>query len=108
MVALGTGEHDKFDRPQRGYTVTELALDRAVNGGKVLVYYCGSYGCWLPETYEEAAESLVDILNGLEEKKCPFTVIRLGAHGCHDNEPADICTSRIAMPTTAKRKRSLT
>jgi len=66
------------------------------DGGRVLAYYWGGYGCWLPDTYDEAVESLTRILGDLEEKTCPFTVIRLGGHGCDDNTPANLCTSRIA------------
>ena len=30
------------------------------DGGKVLVYYSGGYGCWLPDTYDEAVDGLTE------------------------------------------------
>ncbi|MCS7236650.1 MAG: glycosyl hydrolase-related protein [Thermoguttaceae bacterium] len=65
------------------------------DGGRVLVYYQGGYGCWSPGSYEEAAEHLPRVLKELEQQGTPFSVIRFGGYGCGDNTPPNIVPSMI-------------
>jgi alpha-mannosidase len=64
------------------------------DGETVLVYYQGGYGCWSPSSLEEAEEELPRMLKEMEERGCPFSVVRYG-FGCGDNLPPDIRVSHI-------------
>ena len=65
------------------------------DGERVLVYYQGSYGCWSPSSVKEAEEDLPGMLSPMEERGCPFSVMRYGGFGCGDNTPTDIRVSHI-------------
>jgi len=66
------------------------------DGETVLVYYQGSYGCWLPRSYQSVLDALPGMLNEMEAKGSPFSVVRYGSFGCGDNKPADIRSSSVA------------
>lgn len=71
------------------------------NGESVLFYYGGTggvgcYGCWRPESYEHALNSLPDMLKGMEENGTQFSIVRYGTYGCYDNMPPEIKPSVIA------------
>jgi hypothetical protein len=70
-------------------------------GESVLFYYGGTggvgcYGCWRPESYEDARKRLPAMLKRMEENGSQFSVVRYGTYGCYDNEPPDIRPSLIA------------
>ena len=65
------------------------------DGEKILTYYQGSYGCWSPSSYEEAEAELPGMLAEMEERGCPFSVLRYAGYGCWDNTPPDIRVSHI-------------
>jgi len=66
------------------------------DGQSVLMYYQPSYGCWSPDSCEEAEQALPGKLRALEEAGCRFSVLRHGCYWCWDNEPPDIMASRVA------------
>ncbi|NQT94064.1 MAG: hypothetical protein HQ559_14980, partial [Lentisphaerae bacterium] len=66
------------------------------DGQTVLTYYQPSYGCWSPDSYEDAVKVLPEKLTALEEAGCRFSVVRYGCYWCWDNEPPDIMASRVA------------
>ncbi len=71
------------------------------DGESVLFYYgstggVGCYGCWRPESYEDALKNLPEKLKKMEENGYQFSVVRYGTYGCYDNEPPNILPSLIA------------
>jgi hypothetical protein len=83
------------DKILRQHGRPDAFLWRGQDGGEILVYYQGGYGCWCPPTYMEALKELPIMLKRLEEKGCPFSVVRYGGSGCSDNLPPDIGVSHI-------------
>ena len=65
------------------------------DGGQVLVYYQGSYGCWSPQTCEEALAQLFGMLEEMDGNGSPFSVVRYGGYGCGDNTDTDIAVSYL-------------
>ena len=72
------------------------------DGEKVLVYYQGSYGCWSPHSYQDVLDGLPRMLNAMDEKGCPFSVMRYGGYGCGDNTSTDIVVSHVAREWNSK------
>ena len=66
------------------------------DGGQVLVYYQGGYGCWSPQTCDEVLDQLPDMLDEMDEQDNPFSVMRYGGYGCGDNTDTDIAVSYLA------------
>lgn len=71
------------------------------DGKSVLFYYgstgnVGCYGCWCPESYEDALKNLPPKLISMESNGSKFSIVRYGTFGCYDNEPPDIRPSLIA------------
>ena len=65
------------------------------DGGKVLVYYQVSYGCWSPDSVDDVLSQLPPILDGIDKKGNPFSVARFGGYGCGDNEPTTMLVSEL-------------
>jgi hypothetical protein len=72
------------------------------DGETVLVYYQGSYGCWSPSSYQDVLNQLPGMLAPMEERGCPFSVMRYGGYGCGDNTPPDIRVSHIVREWNSK------
>jgi len=77
------------------------------NGESVLFYYgstggVGCYGCWRPQSYDDALKNLPAKLKKMEENGSLFSVVRYGTYGCYDNEPPDIRPSLIAREWNSK------
>jgi len=72
------------------------------DGEKVLVYYQGSYGCWSPHSYNEIMEGLSGMLNDMDKRGCPFSVMRYGGYGCGDNTATDIIVSHLVKEWNSK------
>ncbi|UCE08461.1 MAG: hypothetical protein JSW07_10740, partial [bacterium] len=80
---------------------------QGANGESVLFYYGGTggvgcYGCWRPESYDDALKNLPAKLKKMEENGCQFSVVRYGTYGCYDNEPPDIRPSLIVREWNSK------
>ncbi|MBE0652738.1 MAG: hypothetical protein IH594_03005 [Bacteroidales bacterium] len=65
------------------------------DGAKVLVYYQGSYGCWSPGSIDQVLNELPVMLNDMDKRGNPFSVMRYGGYGCGDNTKTDIIVSEI-------------
>jgi len=65
------------------------------DGQSVLTYYQPSYGCWSPDSCEEAEQVLPGKLRDLEEAGCRFSLVRYGCYWCWDNQPPDILASHV-------------
>ena len=72
------------------------------DGGRLLVYYQGSYGCWSPQNCEEAMAQLPGMLDEMDETGSPFSVVRYGGYGCGDNTDTDIAVSYLAREWNEK------
>jgi len=68
------------------------------DGGSVLVYYQGGYGCFTggigPYSYEEIQEHLPGKLAAIEKQGSPLSVVRY-IHNGVDNFPPDVEISRV-------------
>lgn len=65
------------------------------DGSKILVYYQGTYGCWSPSSYDEILEVLPGMLDDIDKRGNPFSVMRYGGYGCGDNTDTDIIVSNL-------------
>ncbi|MGB9598021.1 MAG: hypothetical protein ACPL7B_17175, partial [Candidatus Poribacteria bacterium] len=65
------------------------------DGSKVLVFYQGGYGCWSPQSYKQILRELPVMLDDMDQKGCPFSVMRYGGYGCGDNTRTDIVVSHL-------------
>lgn len=65
------------------------------DGSKILVYFQGEYGCWGPESYDQVMEELPAMLDDIDKRGCPFSVMRYGGYGCGDNTDTDIIVSNL-------------
>jgi alpha-mannosidase len=72
------------------------------DGGRVLVYYQGAYGCWSPTNCEEAVAQLPGMLDEMDETGSPFSVVRYGGYGCGDNTDTDIAVSHLVREWNEK------
>ena len=72
------------------------------DGGRVLVYYQGGYGCWSPQSCEEAAAQLPGMLDEMDETGSPFSTMRYGGYGCGDNTDTDIAVSYLVREWNEK------
>ncbi len=72
------------------------------DGGEILVFYQGSYGCWSPYSYQEIMDQLPAMLNDMDRRGCPFSVMRYGGYGCGDNTGTDIIVSNIVKEWNSK------
>lgn len=66
------------------------------DGSNVLFYYQGGYGCWSPISYDQIMNELPWMLNSMDSKGNPFSVMRYAGHGCSDNTQADIIISNLS------------
>ena len=75
------------------------------DGQSVLVYYQSSYGFFKrvigPDTYQEVIDHLPGMLADLEDKGCPFDVMRY-IHNGVDNYPPDVKISHIVRQWNSK------
>ncbi len=65
------------------------------DGGRILVYYQGGYGCWSPDSYEDVLDNLPRMLREMEKQGTPFSVVRFAGYGCGDNTPPSLRPSQI-------------
>ena len=72
------------------------------DGSKVLVYYQGDYGCWNPKTYDEVINELPGMLNNMDSRGNPFSVMRYAGYDCTDNTGTDIIASKLAREWNSK------
>ncbi len=72
------------------------------DGGEILVFYQGSYGCWSPHSYQEIMDQLPAMLNDMDRRGCPFSVMRYGGYGCGDNTETDIIVSHLVKEWNSK------
>jgi len=72
------------------------------DGGSVLVYYQGGYGCWNRGSLHEAEKDLARMLRDMEKSGCPFSVARYGCAGCDDNTSPALWPSEVAKQWNAK------
>lgn len=77
------------------------------DGESVLFYYgstggVGCYGCWRPESYDDALKNLPAMLKKMEDNGSQFSVVRYGTYGCYDNAAPDIRPSLIAREWNSK------
>ena len=72
------------------------------DGSKILVYYQGGYGCWSPYTYEQIMNELPDMLNEIDSRGNPFSVMRYAGYGCYDNTPTSIVVSDLVKEWNSK------
>jgi len=75
------------------------------DGGKVLVYYQGSYGFFKrvtgPDSYQEVADNLPGMLEAMEKQGTPFSVVRY-IHNGVDNHPPAVKISHVASEWNEK------
>ncbi len=75
------------------------------DGGKVLVYYQGSYGFFKrvtgPDSYQEVADNLPGMLEAMEKQGTPFSVMRY-IHNGVDNHPPAVKISHVASEWNEK------
>ena len=72
------------------------------DGSRVLVYYQGSYGCWSPRSCDQVEKELPAVLNDMDDRECPFSVMRYGGYGCGDNTGTDIIVSHLVKEWNSK------
>jgi alpha-mannosidase len=72
------------------------------DGSKVLVYYQGGYGCWNPKSYDEVMNELPGMLNNMDSRGNPFSVMRYAGYDCTDNTGTDITASKLAREWNSK------
>jgi len=72
------------------------------DGSEILVYYQGSYGCWSPRSCEQVEKELPAMLNDMDNRGCPFSVMRYGGYGCGDNTGTDIIVSNLVKEWNSK------
>jgi hypothetical protein len=72
------------------------------DGSMVLVYYQGGKGCWSPKSTDQVMNELPGMLNNLDSKGNPFSVIRYAADGCGDNIGTDIIVSNLVSDWNSK------
>lgn len=75
---------------------------RGPDGGEILVFYQGGYGCWSPHSYQEIMDQLPAMLNDMDKRGCPFSVMRYGGYGCGDNTATDIIVSHLVKEWNSK------
>jgi alpha-mannosidase len=75
---------------------------KGIDGSEILVYYQGSYGCWSPRSCEQVEKELPVMLNDMDDKGCPFSVMRYGGYGCGDNTGTDIIVSHLVREWNSK------
>jgi hypothetical protein len=73
------------------------------DGKNVLVYYQGGYGNLIRElaSYKEAISTITPMLEEMEKKGCPFSILRYG-WGCVDNTPPDLIVCHLAREWNEK------
>ena len=64
------------------------------DGSKVLVYYQGGYGCWSPKSYDQVMNELPGMLNDMDSRGNPFSVMRYAGYDCADNTRTDIISKQ--------------
>ncbi|MFH1574177.1 MAG: hypothetical protein ABIG68_09345, partial [Acidobacteriota bacterium] len=104
----GLPEHFRWDNPNvppdihtfwdeeavvRSHGRPDAFYWRGPDGGQVLVYYQGGYGCWGPQSCDAALAELPGMLDEMDGNGSPFSVMRYGGYGCGDNTYADIAAS---------------
>jgi alpha-mannosidase len=72
------------------------------DGSKVLVYYQGDYGCWNPKSYDEVMNELPGMLDNMDSRGNPFSVMRYAGYDCTDNTGTDITASKLAREWNSK------
>jgi hypothetical protein len=72
------------------------------DGSMVLVYYQGGKGCWSPKSADQVMNELPGMLNNLDSKGNPFSVIRYASDGCGDNIGTDIIVSNLVREWNSK------
>jgi hypothetical protein len=65
------------------------------DGSKVLVYYQAGYGCWSPRSSDEVMNELPGMLNDMDNRGNPFSVMRYAGYDCSDNTKTDIIVSNL-------------
>jgi len=75
---------------------------KGIDGSEILFYYQGSYGCWSPRSCEQVERELPVMLNDMDDKGCPFSVMRYGGYGCGDNTGTDIIVSHLVREWNSK------
>jgi len=68
---------------------------RGPDGGEVIVFYQGTYGCWSPSSCEDILSELPIMLDEMDGNECPFSVMRYGGYGCGDNTDTSVVVSEI-------------
>jgi alpha-mannosidase len=72
------------------------------DGSKVLLYYQGSYGCWSPKSVDQVMNELPGMLNFIDSRGNPFSVMRYGGYGCGDNTGTTILVSNLVKEWNSK------
>jgi alpha-mannosidase len=81
------------------------------DGSKVLVYYQGTYGWWStkskrsiegPKSYDQVMNELPGMLNDMDIRGNPFSVMRYAGYGCGDNTKTDIIVSNLVREWNSK------
>ena len=81
------------------------------DGSKVLVYYQGTYGWWStkskrsiegPKSYDQVMNELPGMLDDMDSKGNPFSVMRYAGYGCGDNTKTDIIVSNLVREWNSK------
>ncbi|MCK4601905.1 MAG: hypothetical protein KAU28_05535, partial [Phycisphaerae bacterium] len=67
------------------------------DGSRVLVYYQGGYGGFgSPESIDDVMNNLPPVLDDLDARGNPFSVLRAAAYGCGDNTPTSMIGCEVA------------
>ena len=97
MEKYGSLQHTFWDEKNilRPHGRPDAFYWKGPDGSKVLVYYQGAYGCWNPVSCEQVMNELPGMLNDMDSRGNPFSVMRLAGYGCRDNSKAEIIVSNL-------------
>jgi alpha-mannosidase len=89
--------HDFWDEASvlRAHGRPDAFFWKGPDGGKVLLFYQGGYGVWWPRSCQDVINQLPGMLNQMDAKGCPFSVMRYGWSEGGDNRGTDLVVSRI-------------
>jgi len=92
------GQHTSWDDSviTREHGTPDAFFWQGPDGSKVLVYYQVGYGGWSPNSIEQVMAELPGMLDGMDAKGNPFSVLRCAAYGCGDNTPTSLLGSELA------------